>query len=247
MEIQLPVRCNEIGSRESNEDTIYPAIPTKDSRLFMVCDGVGGQAKGELASRLVCNEMASFIKDNPSRGVQDPAYWSKALEFVENTFREHLRNFPESKGMASTLSLLYISDQVGKVQIAWLGDSRIYHIRDGEVLYRTKDHSVVEAMLDMGEITPREARNHPKRHIITRAINGLNPSKVDVKTIENLQENDFFMLCSDGILENIDEEKIGKLFKKEIPVEKISAMITAEAKGNTKDNYSFYLIKIDKI
>ncbi|PRX54970.1 PP2C family protein-serine/threonine phosphatase [Flagellimonas meridianipacifica] len=245
MEIQLPVNCNEIGNRDSNEDTIYPAIPTKDTRLFMVCDGVGGQAKGELASRLVCNEMASFINDNPPRGVH--TYWFEALEFVENKFREHLKNFPESKGMASTLSLLYIGGHAGKVQVAWLGDSRIYHIRDGEILYRTKDHSVVEAMLDMGEITQQEAKHHPKRHIITRAINGLNPSKPDVKTIENLQENDFFMLCSDGVLENMDEEKIGNWFKKEIPVEKISAMIKAEANGNTKDNYSFYLIKIDKI
>lgn len=247
MQIFLPIGFSGQGFRDQNEDTIYPRVPKTDSRLFMVCDGVGGQTKGELASRMVCQEMASYVNDNPLDGINNEAYWSTALEFVENKFQRHFMDYPESKGMASTLSLLYIADQVEKIQMAWLGDSRIYHIRDGEILYRTKDHSVVEAMLDMGEITPQEAKDHPKRHIITRAINGLTPSRVDLKIIEDLQKDDFFMLCSDGILETVDEKKIEKWFKKEIPLEKISAIIKAEANGNTKDNYSFHLIKIDKI
>ncbi|MEA1787276.1 protein phosphatase 2C domain-containing protein [Arenibacter sp. GZD96] len=246
MEIYLPVHCNEIGLRNTNEDAIYPEIPSTESRLFMVCDGVGGQAKGELASWMVCNEMACFVNDNILKTVGNQAYWSQALKFVENQFQKHFTGSPESKGMASTLSLLYISDQEEKVFMVWIGDSRIYHIRDGKILNRTKDHSIVQAMLEMGEITVQEVKDHPKRHVITRAINGLTPSKVDVKIIEDLQKNDFFMLCSDGILENVDDEKIEKWFKKETSIEKIRAKIMIEANGNTKDNYSMYLIKIDK-
>lgn len=247
MEIYLPANCNEIGQRDSNEDTIYPHIATVKSRLFMVCDGVGGQAKGELASNMVCEGIASYLDNNPLEGVGDEAYWSASLRFVENQFLEHFKEFPESKGMASTLSLFRISNKERRVLIAWIGDSRVYHIRDGKIQYRTKDHSIVEALLEMDEITPQEAKDHPKRHIITRAINGTNPSKIDIKIIAEVRKDDFFLLCSDGILENLDEEKIQRWFTKDVSVEDLKQNIMTCVKGNTKDNYSMYIIKIKKI
>ncbi|RYC50093.1 PP2C family protein-serine/threonine phosphatase [Flagellimonas olearia] len=244
MKLYLPVHCHEIGQRSNNEDAIYPEEVSEKNRLFMVCDGVGGQAKGEVASSMVCTGLSKYLSENPMGNIEDETYLPSALQSIEQHMGEYLETHPEAMGMASTLTLLLISDTDNKALIGWVGDSRIYHIRDGEVLFQTKDHSVVQSMVDMGEITEEEAQTHPKRNIITRAINGTNPTRIDQKVIGDIKANDFFFLCSDGIMENLSKKEIGAWFKESKTVDEIKSNILANAQGVTKDNYSMYLIKI---
>ncbi|MCR9226810.1 MAG: protein phosphatase 2C domain-containing protein [Flavobacteriaceae bacterium] len=244
MELFLPAHCNEIGQRSNNEDAIYPYTASKDARLFMVCDGVGGQAKGEMASSMACENLAAFVRERPITDIKDASYMPTALQYVEQQMETYLGNHPEAVGMATTLTFLYLSDIEKKALIAWIGDSRAYHIRDGQILYRTKDHSVVQGMVDVGEITEEEAQTHPKRNIITRAINGSNPTRIDQKVIVDIKKNDFFLLCTDGILESLNNNIITSIFKKDASVEEIKSYVLCKAKGMTMDNYSMFIIKV---
>jgi protein phosphatase len=244
MKLFSPVHCHEIGQRSNNEDTIYPSVATEHTRLFIVCDGVGGQAKGEVASSMVCRGFSNYILENPIENIEDETYLTSALQQVELNMGDYLEAHPEANGMASTLTLLLIPDKEEKALIGWVGDSRVYHIRDGEILFQTKDHSVVQSMVDMGEITEEEAQTHPKRNIITRAINGANPTRIDQKIVSEVKKNDFFLLCTDGILETLTKKEILEWFKSQASAEEIKSKILAYAKDVTKDNYSMYLVKI---
>ncbi|WP_421810699.1 PP2C family protein-serine/threonine phosphatase [Flagellimonas sp.] len=244
MKLYLPVHCHEIGQRSNNEDAIYPKVASENTRLFMVCDGVGGQAKGEVASSLVCQGFSKYLNENPMEDIEDETYLTLALQSVEQQMGDYLEKHPEAMGMASTLTLLMISDKEEKALIGWVGDSRVYHIRNGEILFQTKDHSVVQSMVDMGEITEEEALTHPKRNIITRAINGANPTRIDQKVIGDIKANDFFFLCTDGILEHLDKERISLWFRDKASVQEIKSEIMENAKDDTKDNYSMYIIRM---
>lgn len=246
LKLFLPSNCNNIGQRSNNEDAIYPKEATEKTRLFMVCDGVGGQAKGEVASSLVCQGFSKYLSENPMEDIENNMYLPFALQHVEQQMGDYLEKHPEAKGMASTLTLLMISDKDNKALIGWVGDSRVYHIRNGEILFQTKDHSVVQGMVDMGEITEEEAQTHPKRNIITRAINGANPTRIDQKVIGDIKANDFFFLCTDGILEHLSKKEIRAWFKENEPVIDIASNVLSKAKGVTKDNYSMYIIKIQE-
>lgn len=247
MKLYVPVHCHELGQRTNNEDAIYPKEASENTRLFMVCDGVGGQAKGEVASSLVCKGFSKYLNENPMEDIEDGTYLTLALQSVEQQMGDYLEKHPEAMGMASTLTLLMISDKEEKALIGWVGDSRVYHIRDGEVLFQTKDHSVVQSMVDMGEISEEEALTHPKRNIITRAVNGVNPTRIDQKVIADIKVNDFFLLCTDGILEHLDEERITLWFRDKVSVQGIKSEIMENAKDGTKDNYSMYIIKIKDV
>ena len=96
----------------------------------------------------------------------------------------------------------------------------------------------------MGEITEEEAQTHPKRNIITRAVNGVNSTRVDQHVITDIKKDDFFFLCTDGILEHLDEERISLWFRGKASVQEIKSEIMENAKDDTKDNYSMYIIRM---
>ncbi|NJO01451.1 MAG: serine/threonine-protein phosphatase [Bacteroidia bacterium] len=246
MKIYQPEGLNELGDRAKNDDYVFPQLRQRSERdnLFIVCDGVGGQKNGEIASRLVGDSLASFFKRQPITNELDPAgYLNAALVFANQQMEQYLQNHPESRGMGSTVSLLYLGKNV--VWIGWAGDSRVYHIRDGEIKYRTKDHSLVENLLRLGEIREDEVATHPQRNVITRYIDGLK-KKVSLEThlIQDIKANDFFLLCTDGVLENLREAQIQGWFKITNSVAMVKNLIQEQAANNTQDNYSFYLVKI---
>lgn len=246
MKIFDPEALNEIGGRKNNEDSIYPAKgnASRFDRLFLVCDGVGGQEKGEVASALVCKHFPLYFSKNSEKPGQND-FLEKGLQYVENAITEFLEKNPESRGMASTLTLLRIN-QDGTVQLGWVGDSRIYHIRQGKIRYKTKDHSEVQSLIDMGEITEEEAESHPRRHVITRAVSGESPARMDTHTIQDIRKNDYFLLCTDGVLETLKEADFKDIFKAHSQPAEIKRCIYDRAEGNTRDNFSLYLVKIQE-
>lgn len=245
LKINPPASFSEIGERSNNEDAVHPKEATTSTRLFMVCDGVGGQQKGEVASALVCKGFAEYLREHNLNS--DPKdFFDSALTFVEEKMEDHIRAHPECARMATTLTLLFFSPDFSIAHLVWVGDSRIYHIRDGKILFQTKDHSEVQGLVEMGEISQEEAKTHPRRNIITRAITGSSaPTRIDYNQIEELNSGDFFLLCSDGLLENLNEAKIKKWFKKELEPQEIKKKLLENAAGRTRDNYTMYLIKMD--
>lgn len=239
---------NEIGSRANNEDSIYPAKNTATTQdcLFMVCDGVGGNTRGEVASQLVCDSFTRYFRENPA-SQSTPEYLNAALEFVEKAFDDYFASHAEAKGMGSTLTLLHLHE--GGATVAHIGDSRVYHVRKNEILFQTADHSLVNDLVQQGLLTLEDAAVHPHRNIINRAVQGasVKPTEIDTVCITDVRVDDYFFLCTDGILENIrNADLISVLVEQVSDEEKIKRILTL-CEGKTRDNFSCYLIKIQDI
>lgn len=245
-----PVFLHEIGKRKNNEDMVYPFgdSATTADRLFLVCDGVGGANKGEVASLMICELFQVYFQENDLQHVSKSDL-EDALRFVEEKLSAHTKEHPDCAGMASTLTLLHLNDEQNVATIAWVGDSRVYHIRAGKILYETEDHSLVNELVKRGEITVDEAKVHPQRNVILRAISGSdNPAQISVHHIDNIEPGDFFMLCSDGILESVDERILVTLLpKKEVNLQKVRDKIKELCLQYSHDNNSMYLLQIEDV
>lgn len=232
------ITIHQKGKRENNEDFIK-TIPSQN--IFMVCDGVGGSSKGEVASELACDTFEIFFSNNTSP--LSPEVVSNALLFTEKAFENYITQNPDSKGMATTLTFVGFHDN--QAICSHCGDSRIYHVRNGNILFKTKDHSLVNELVASGYITENEAKTHPKRNQITRAIMGIqNPTFIDTTVISEIQSNDFFLLCTDGILEGINEEDFSTLFQVDKQVSEIKQEIETKCLQFSNDNFSAIIIKI---
>ncbi len=248
IEINKPIALNEIGQRENNEDSLYPKIneASNTDSLFIVCDGVGGSAKGEVASSIVCNEIPAYFIANKLIS-SDESSVKLAVEKAETSIDKYLVENPMAHGMGTTLTLLHLHEN--GATIAWCGDSRVYQIRGEEILYKTIDHSFVNEMLKAGVITPEEAIDHPKKNVITRAIQGqsVKKAKVDVHIIDDIKKGDLFFLCSDGVLESFDDTKLVDLLSGEITLEQKAKEVKEVCEKNSKDNFTFYLVEVSKV
>ncbi len=239
----ISISFSGTGKRANNEDAYYTAINTDENTcLFMVCDGVGGQNKGEIASALVCKSFKEFLKTNSN--TFDINWVQDAIKYTEQKFDVVTEQDSNTKGMASTLTL--VSFQENNILIAHCGDSRVYHLRNKEILFKTKDHSYINWLIDRGEITTEEAKTHPKKNVITRCIAGTkNPTKADVHLISDWKENDFLLLCSDGVLEAWNDRELLRLMLPENEIQMIAEEMKDKCSLLSDDNYTATLIKIN--
>ncbi|MDH6533459.1 serine/threonine-protein phosphatase [Parabacteroides sp. 52] len=245
--IGKPCAISDIGGRLNNEDSIYPQPETvaSNQKLFIVCDGVGGAEKGEIASSLACDSIqtyfSTFLEGEPTR-----EFIHKAIQYTEARFDDYIRRNPEAKGMATTLTLLYIG--TSGVTLAHVGDSRVYQFRKGEILYQTEDHSLVNSLLKIGKISPEEAINHPQKNVIIRAIQGReHATEADVILLRDIQAGDSFFMCTDGVLENLTNETLSFIFSTTKAPDCIKDKLVETCNGRTRDNYSFYIVPIHQV
>ena len=238
MKIYKPAGFTRRGARETNEDSLYPdpGKVTENHNLFIVCDGVGGNPCGKMASELACREFASGSGNH--RFMAD-----EALNSVYQAFSAYVKNYPGCSDMATTMVYLRLFET--QAEIGWIGDSRVYHIRDGRIHYQTRDHSMVNRLIEQGMLTEEEARHDFRRNIITRVImEGDEPVEFDKHHLNDIMPDDFIFLCSDGVLEHIDEEYIRHHFRADNTAESLAADILSTCEDATLDNYSAYLIKM---
>jgi len=246
--IERPFAATERGGRKNNEDFIYPLSEFANSgqRLFMVCDGVGGSEKGEVASALACDSFQTFFNtflegENPSE-----EFINRAVHYTESRFDEYVALHPDAHGMATTLALLYVSTT--GITVAHIGDSRIYQFREGNIVYETEDHSLVNTLVQLGTITKEEAVNHPKKNVITRAVMGASSSvNADVVFITDIQQGDYFFMCTDGVLECFSDKDLIKIFSSDKSAEVIKDLIIECCADRSKDNFSFYILPIQNV
>ena len=247
--IHKPFSLCEIGKRFNNEDCIYPSIENEsvNNKLFLVCDGVGGSNKGEVASALACDSIQTYFKTflEPDKEFQTD-FIEKAIRYAEIRFDEYINENSDSKGMATTLCLLYIAPE--GIFITHAGDSRIYQFRNGEIIYKTEDHSLVNSMLKSGQINATEAEMHPQKNIIYRAIQGTDkPIEIDVIHLTDIQPEDSFLLCTDGVLETFNDQKLCDLFSESLNTEERLINIRNTCRENSRDNYSAHIIPIQEV
>lgn len=238
------IYLNELGGRGNLEDDLYPppGTATEKDNLFLVCDGVGGENKGEVASHIAVTEFPVFFKESPPGEEFDTdIYLGNAQIHVLNEMRKYAEVHPDAIKMSTTLTLAYFTEK--GILTAWCGDSRIYHLRNGKVLWQSTDHSLVAKLVERGEITEHEAINHAQRNIIIRSLSASGKAAViETKWLSDIEENDYLMMCTDGVLENIDDQKLEAILTD--PNEDKKSLFMNYCSGKTKDNFSLYLLKL---
>ncbi|GAB3902402.1 protein phosphatase 2C domain-containing protein [Larkinella knui] len=250
----LPFAFSHIGQRTINQDTVYPDENKADeqTQLFLVCDGMGGADKGEIASQLLCHGIADYAA-SMGYPVFDIVHLQAALDQVYEAYQDYLNQHPLVNRMGSTLTLLQFHHHGATV--AHLGDSRIYQLRDGKIIFRTKDHKQVNDMVDAGIITAVQALTHPWRNRLSRAVvinagdklEQAARSVPDCIELTDVQAGDYFFMCTDGVLEQIDAYALETILSGNMPDEAKVASLVALCSGQTKDNYSGYLIGIKQV
>lgn len=250
MKISLhpPILLSKSGKRNYNEDFVFPdaemLYAITNPHVFLVCDGVGGADKGEIASRIVCTEMFDALSSKATIGDGDI---HNAIALAQGKIDQYLSQNEMEQGMATTMTMLGLVDD-GAI-LAHIGDSRIYHFRNHEILYKTTDHSLVNEMVIQELISVEEAKTHPQRNVITKAISGSGQTLVpDIHRIVNIEAGDYFFLCTDGVIESFTDEELNHLLadSDRSNDEKVVA-IDALCNVNSRDNYSLYLIQIQSI
>ncbi len=185
--------------REHNEDT-YIAFP--DHGLWVVADGMGGHNCGEVASAIVVMHIAEQIK----AGSKLPDTLQSAHHAVLSAVAEGIGE----PGMGSTVVALKLNSN--QYQVAWVGDSRAYLWNGKTLKQRSHDHSVVQQLIDSGEINEQEAANHPYRNIITQSLGSTNTEQVKIDTVNGqLSGNDKILLCSDGLTGEVSDQKMAEI------------------------------------
>ena len=239
MKISLypPLSIHEIGQRPNQEDS----LAQWDNRLFVLCDGMGGHEKGEVASQTVCQSIVDWYNSRAIHPLGKPQI-EDALAYAYARLDE--KDDGEFKKMGTTLTLLYIGSE--GVVAAHIGDSRIYHIRPGVgVLYQSRDHSLVFDLFQAGEISYEEMQNFTQKNVITRAMTpGLeNRHRADIIHITDIQSGDYFYMCSDGMLEQMSNDELLTLLSSEATDEEKRKQLI-KATVNNQDNHSAWFIHI---
>ncbi len=247
--IAPPIGFSEQGRRANNEDYVLPPPGRAEpaDRLFVVCDGVGGAQKGELASFLAAEAINRYVQHHPGEAIDAP-FIRAALKATEVAFDEAIDRQPDEhlRGMSTTLTLLSLHSR--GVSIAHVGDSRVYHIRNGQVIHQTEDHSLVNELVRSGQIRPDEAASHPRRNIITRAVQGsFSPTNATIYTSPDVLPGDYFLLCTDGVLETFDTPALLDWLGRDAPDAHKVAELLARCAETSRDNFSGYLVRVTDV
>ena len=205
------VACTHRGNvRPINEDSFL--MPENDG-LVLVADGMGGHQAGEVASAMAAETIRACAQKAAGREitVRSAVSWvRKANKGIYQAASEDLSR----AGMGTTLTFLYFMP--GHAMLAHVGDSRCYQIRDGSITQLTRDHSLVAELVRKGEITPEQAKIHPYRNIITRALGTDSTVAVDAQDIDT-EKDDIYLLCSDGLSNYIEPDELLRAASEQSP------------------------------
>lgn len=238
---------HQLGRRKNQEDSRWPESDSvaADCRWFAVCDGVGGCDKGEVASATVAAALAQYMDAHfNSDTVFTADDFSYALAYAYKALEAAAT--PENAGMATTLT--FVAFHAGGVLAAHIGDSRIYQLRpDTGVIYRSEDHSLVQAMVKSGNISADEAVNHRLGNVITRCMSADGSRcEATVVMIDDVMPGDFFFLCSDGVLHMIDDARLAEIISAPDTLEDKVALM-AQLSQDSSDNNTAFLVEVENV
>lgn len=224
--------------RSNNQDSGYAG-----SRLFVVADGMGGHAGGDVASALAIQSIAQVDRDFDTVEEAEQALTAALLkankELAETVF-EH----PELTGMGTTVSgVVRVGDRLA---VAHIGDSRIYRWRDGELTQITKDHTFVQRLVDSGRITEEEAATHPRRSVLMRVLGDVDISPEIDSALVDTQPGDRWLLCSDGLTGYVPEDEIARVLAEEPDAaEAGQQLIETTLENGAPDNVTIVIVGVD--
>ena len=215
----------DVGRERSvNQDYVYYSLTETGSlpNLFLVADGMGGHKAGDMASRYTVETFVSLVQDST---LKDP------VSIINNAVTQVNRRLLQKAAVYDNI-----------LRVANVGDSRLY-ILGNEITQITRDHSLVEEMVSMGEINREQARNHEKKNIITRAIGGYDTVEAEMFSVD-LKPNDCILMCTDGLSNMVEDADILKIVKSAPDIETAAKNLVAAANANGgKDNITVMIIE----
>lgn len=255
--IRKPLSFSRIGRKSNQEDCIYPAHLSSSDSVFILCDGMGGHERGEVAARTVAETMGAELSAAAARGTYiDPVVFCRSLGSGYDALDRLPVEDPKRKP-GTTLTCLCLNSE--SYLAAHIGDSRIYHIRpslfdpvasESGIIYRSEDHSLVRQLVRTGQITEEEARTHPRRNVITRAMQPQLETRFNATVLESddILPGDYFFLCSDGVLEQLTDRRLCEILAEPgiSDTEKLQAIL-AECDRGTNDNHTCILVPVEDV
>jgi len=250
MRLEASARTDPGPVRENNEDNFHVDV---DQGLFVVADGLGGHASGEVASEIAVSTVVDLLleEDDPDETRLSVAAGSdveRVRERIRYTMnqasqrirRESLAN-PVHSGMGTTLVVLLIEG--GQAYLGHVGDSRAYLFRDGRIERLTRDHTVVQQEIDAGRLTPELARIVPHKNILTQSVGYHGPVEPDTLA-QAVRPNDIFLLCSDGLTDPLDDEHLERIIAS-TPLDDLAEVLVQKAiEHGTEDNVTVVVVGV---
>ena len=248
--------ATDTGLRRSTNEDCFSV--REDLRLFVVADGMGGHAAGEIASQAVVEGIVAFVE--ATQAMSPDQTWPIPFDPEQSVNANRLRagfqmgnrrlaaqiaSSSELRGMATTAVAVLIDGGTGT--LAHVGDSRVYRLRDGQLDRLTRDHSWVEDQIRVGALSETAARRHPWRNIVTRALSGSEDLDVDIQEVA-LRSGDRLLLCSDGVFTVLDDDQIGEVLRRETDLHSLChALIQGANDGGGPDNVTAVVLEINAV
>ncbi len=240
----LEISCSGLSNtgmvREANEDSL---AVLEDLGLFLVADGMGGHKAGKEASSLSVERFVETLRVLDGVGTSPAERLRAATSHANNSIFETAQSDESLRGMGTTVVALLFAE--GRAALAHVGDSRAYLVRGGRIRQLTDDHSLVGELLRRNEISEEAAREHPHRHVITRAL-GVRPKvEPDLAEITPL-EGDLFILCSDGLTNHLEDDEIRKLAEADDSLEaNCDRLVYLANQRGGRDNITVVLVRYE--
>lgn len=242
--MQLSVAAGtDVGRiRAGNEDSLY-ADADQERGLFIVADGMGGHAAGEVASEMAVQIVARDLADVRDLTQDDAGTrMAEALKAANRAIYERTIEEADKQGMGTTASCMLVGQ--GRYIIGHIGDSRVYLLRQGTFRQLTKDHSYVQEQVDAGFLTPEQARYHPYSNVITRCVGANAAVEADILT-GDLQNGDLFLIASDGLTGMVEDPQLKKILEsRPTPGTMVDAMITEANRRGGLDNITAIVVQV---
>jgi protein phosphatase len=246
---------SDVGrKRKGNEDAVFL---NDEQRLYVVADGMGGHAAGEVASRVAVDAIAEFVELTGGNqeitwpfGLDDTISYEgnrlkTAVRHANTRVIEATRESAEYEGMATTVAAVLVDGDIAN--LAHVGDSRIYLWNGEKVEQLTRDHSWVNEQIENGAISPEQARSHPLRNVVTRALGGRADLVVDIQS-RRMAPGDMLLICSDGLTTMVSDDSIARILREsEGDVARATTSLVNEAnERGGEDNITVVLLKFEE-
>ncbi|MBV8399453.1 MAG: serine/threonine-protein phosphatase [Acetobacteraceae bacterium] len=225
-------------ARDRNEDAF---VSRPDIGLWAVADGAGGHDAGDVASAMVATSLGAI--PGTLSAEETLAAVRQAVAETDAALREHAAQKDEGSVVASTVVVLIVRQQ--HFACLWAGDSRAYLLRDGVLQRVTRDHSLVQELIDVGAIDESGAEHHPRANVITRAVGGGPPDAFELeKTTGQLAVGDRFLLCTDGLSKVLDDAALEEVLRNESPEEATARLLKEALAREARDNVTVVVMEV---
>ncbi|OJI50698.1 Serine/threonine phosphatase stp [Vibrio vulnificus] len=223
--------------RPYNEDAL---LDMTARRVWVVADGMGGHSAGDVASQMLVDRIERFVLDTPDFGIDE---LRQMIEVANREIFQYAQVHLDGKTMGSTVVLLFLQD--GYFHCLWVGDSRIYLLRDNHLVQKTRDHSQVMELVEQGLLAEEDAEKHPLANVITRAVGVEETVRIDQQSGQ-LLHGDQFLLCSDGLTKELSNSEIHQIMCADSVNQSGLALLHAALVRGANDNVTCALIKVAK-